>query len=138
MCEAYFNHLCRQAGQTGAEAVSAGVCADGNEAMSASAAAIMAEFGIDCRSFRTRQLTSAILDTADRIVVMGASHVRQIGLMAPDMLDKTRLLLEYADCGRRDVADPFGGSVEVYRRCFQEMKPALDNLFLEINRTMHQ
>ena len=32
-----------------------------------------------------------------------------------------------------DLADPFGGNQEVYNKCFTQMKPALDNLFLDLN-----
>lgn len=117
--------------------VSAGVCAGGGEPMSIQAAEVLTELGIESDAFRNRQLTATMLADADLIVAMSASHVRQIGMMAPEVLDKTRMLMEYADCGRTDVADPFGGTIEVYRHCFKAMKTALDNLFLELSQIDH-
>ena len=69
---------------------------------------------------------------AGLIVAMTRSHCIRIGGIEPQALKKTRLLLEYADRPGADVADPFGGSVDVYGDCFSEMKSALDNLFLDL------
>jgi len=132
MCEVYFNHLTRQAGCDDLEASSAGIYAGGGAAMSDQATKVMAELGLETQEWRNRQLTQEVLAAADLIVVMGASHEQWIAKMNPDARHKVRWLMEYADQGKIDVSDPFGGTVEVYRRCFKNMKTALDNLFLEL------
>lgn len=92
----------------------------------------MRKYGIDLSGFRNRQLTKQMIADAGLIVAMTRSHRNRIGGIEPQALKKTHLLLEYADRPGADVADPFGGSVDVYGDCFSEMKSALDNLFLDL------
>lgn len=134
MCEGYFKKLCQEAGLTEVEASSAGVFASAGEKASQTAVAALKRFGVDISGHRARQLDKAMVDEADLIVAMGAGHRAHIGRINPKALAKTHLLMEYADKPGTDVADPFGGSQETYSACFSEMKPALDNLFVEIFR----
>lgn len=119
MCEAYFKTL-----GSGVEAASAGIYAYDGDVSSEQSREVAAEFGGNLDGFHSRRLTPAMLEDADLIVVMGGGHREAIVRMMPKAAEKTVLLLE-----TRDVADPFGGSLAVYRRCFEEMKPALDELY---------
>ena len=129
MCEGYLKHLCEKTHRDGITVLSAGLFAGGGHPASENAARTMKRHGIDLSGFRNRQLTREMLAEADTIVVMTRSHRMQIGALDPAALPKTRLLLEYAARPGADVADPFGGSEELYGSCFTEMKGALDNLF---------
>lgn len=135
MCEAYFNHLCRQDGKDDLSAVSAGVFAAGGETASAHAVAVMARYGITMDGFRNRALTADMVEDAGMVVVMTSGHARVVEQRFPAATDKVRFLLEFADRPNADVADPFGGSEAEYRECFRQMKTALDNLFLEFKRS---
>ncbi len=119
MCEAYFKTL-----GAGVTAASAGIHAYDGDVSSEQSREVAAEFGGDLAGFRSRRLTRAMLAEADRIVTMGSGHREAVLRIMPEAVEKTVLLL-----GNRDVADPFGGSLSVYRRCFEEMKPALDELY---------
>jgi protein-tyrosine phosphatase len=132
MCEGYMKKLCREAGLDDVEALSAGVFAGTGEGASSAAKTALREHGVDLESHRSRPLDANLIEEADLIVALGTSHRRSIGAIAPKALAKTKLLLEYADKPDADVADPFGGPVETYSACFEEMKPALDNLLLEL------
>lgn len=134
MCEAYFTRLLEQAGISDVTVSSAGLFAGGGMPASHGSVTIMRDFDIDLSSFRNVQLDESILEQADLVVAMSTSHRAHIGAMNPDALDKTRLLLEFADQPETDVPDPFGGAKQVYRNCFEEMKKALDNLLLELDR----
>ena len=129
MCEGYLKHLCAKAHRDDITALSAGLFAGGGHPASGNAIATMKRHGIDLSAFRNRQLTHGMIAEADCIVAMARSHRIQIGAIDPAALAKTRLLLEYASRPGTDVADPFGGSEELYGSCFTEMKGALDNLF---------
>lgn len=118
MCEAYFKTL---AGEI--EVSSAGVYAFDGDFASEHAAEVAAEFGGDLRGFRSRKLRPGMIEEADLIVTMGRAHRAGVLELSPGAEAKTVLLL-----GDRDVGDPFGGSLAVYRRCFEEMKIALDKL----------
>ncbi len=132
MCEGYFKKLCQEARLTDVEVFSAGVFAGVGEKASQTAAAALRRNGVDLSKHRARQLDKAMLDEADLIVALGAGHRAHIGRISPKALAKTHLLMEYADKPETDVADPYGGSQETYSACFEEMKPALDNLLIEL------
>ena len=132
MCEGYFRKLCQEAGLKEVEAASAGVFAGNGEKASASALMTMLKRGVDLTGHRSRQLDKAMLEAADVIVALGSGHKAHIGRIDCKALARTKLLLEFADMPARDVADPYGGGFDTYSACFEEMKPALDNLLLEL------
>lgn len=119
MCEAYFKTL---GGDV--EVSSAGICAYESDTASAQAREVAAEFGGDLSQFHSRRLTPAMLAEADLVVTMGTGHRSRVLDLMPEAEAKTILLL-----GDRDVGDPFGAPPAVYRRCFEEMKTALDKLY---------
>ncbi len=132
MCEGYFKRLCRDAGLEGVEARSAGVFAGAGAPASPSAIAAMSAYGVDISGHRSAQMDKPMIEEADLILAMTSGHRAHIGAKSPAALAKTRLLMDYAEQARTDVADPFGGDPAAYSSCFEEMKPALENLFLEI------
>jgi protein-tyrosine phosphatase len=131
MCEGCFNSLRRKAGRQDLEAESAGTSADGGQPPSANAIEVMKRAGIDISGHRSRRLTAEMLQDAGVVVAMTRAHRFHIGKLLPAALKKTRLLMEFADRPDSDVADPFGGSPDVYGTCFEEIKEAVDNLFLD-------
>ena len=86
----------------------------------------MRELGIDGGTFRSARLTDSLAAGFDLIVAMTRGHASDIQLLCPSSAGKVRLLLEFDGGG--DVPDPYGGSVEHYRRVFESMRPALENL----------
>ena len=132
MCEGYFRKLCQDAGLTEVEVSSAGVFAGVGEKASQTAISALKRHGVDLTGHRARQLDKAMLEAADLIIAVGSGHRAHIGHLCPKALAKTHLLLEYADKPETDVADPYGGSQETYSACFEEMRPALDNLLIEL------
>jgi protein-tyrosine-phosphatase len=90
--------------------------------------------GIDISEHRSSPLSMELIESADIIIALSSSHRMQIGQIAPFALAKTRLLMEFSDSNRTDVPDPFGGDCEEYNSCFEEMRPALNNLFLDIDK----
>jgi protein-tyrosine-phosphatase len=134
MAEGYFRHLCRQAGRDDVVVSSAGVFAVSGAPVSGASKSVMAELGIDVTNHRSTQLLPERVHEADIVVAMTRAHRRQILDLEPSASDKTRILLEFGDGVRRagDVPDPIGGDESAYRICFETMKPALENLFLDI------
>lgn len=131
MCEAYFRYLCEKARCHGVTVGSAGVFAGGGAPASENCIRVMRRQGIEMDHFRNTQLTEELLAQADIIIAMTQGHKQHIAQMAPQFLPKIKLLMEFADSGT-DVEDPFGGNVEDYLKCFNAMKKALDNLFLDL------
>ncbi len=132
MCEGYMRHMFEQAGMNDIKVVSAGTSAGLGQPASQGSIGALKRYGVDISAHRSRPLDAELLNEADMIVAMTSSHKLRIGAISAEALKKTSLLMDYAGGG--DVADPYGGNQDVYFGCFDEMKFALDNLFLEIYR----
>ena len=137
MCEGYFRKLCKSAGRNDIIVGSAGTFACDGAGSSEQSVAVMKEHGIDLSGFSSSTLTPKLLEDADLVVAMTTAHRLHVGSMLPAALKKTRLLMEFSSRSKgRNVNDPFGGDKEIYSACFEEMKEALDNLFLDIDRIL--
>ncbi len=80
------------------------------------AVTVMAEYGLDISSHRSRQLTDKMVQDADVILTMTNGHKSILDTLFPSAHDKTFTLGAYAGCAE-DVDDPFGGDPETYRAC---------------------
>ncbi len=111
--------------------LSAGTCAFPNAPAAWQAVETMKQKDIDIQHHRAAQLTKELVDQADLILTMTASHRRQVLNLAPDAEDKVFTLSEYAG-GGGDIPDPVGQPVEVYQACAARLeeliKKALDKI----------
>jgi len=135
MAEAAFNVLAGAQG-VGWRAKSAGTCAWPGGAAGGMAQLAVAEIGGDLKNFRSRPLSRALVDESDLIVAMTADHRADILENYPDVAGKTRLLLEFAPGNDENVADPYGGSLDLYRYTLEAMLPALDGLIARIQENL--
>jgi protein-tyrosine phosphatase len=102
---------------------SAGVHAlDGGEA-STGAIEIAREQGLDLEGFKSRRLTPAVIDRANLVLVMEASLRPAVLSLSPRADTRTQLLGKLAGATGPDagVPDPFGGSLESYRRAYRQI-----------------
>ena len=101
---------------------SAGVAAADFSPASANARTVVREdFGTSLDRHAAQSVTPSLVRVADLILTMGRSHRAALLAEFPEAAERVELLRP--DGG--DVADPFGGSVEVYRRCAQEIAAAI-------------
>ena len=83
------------------------------------------EVGLDIRDIRSRGLTRDMVANSDYVVGMTHGHVAAICAMFPEFSDRVYRLSEFAGPEKGldgDVADPIGGSLEIYRLCRDEIK----------------
>ena len=108
---------------------SAGVAAADFSPASAHARTVVREdFGTSLDRHAAQSVTPSLVRVADLILTMGRSHRAALLAQYPEAAERVELLRP--DGG--DVADPFGGSVEVYRRCAQEIATAIRERLPEI------
>ena len=98
---------------------SAGLFADGS-AVSENSRIVMDEIGVNISSHRSCQLTKEMIKNADLILTMTQGHKMSILSVMPQAGGKVFTLAEYSG-EKKDVADPFGGSVSDYRKCRDEI-----------------
>ena len=106
-------------------ASSAGLYAIEGDPITPAAAEALQEAGVvsrpdnDYLAHRARTVCAALVAEADEIVGLTSSHAMQLLLRFPEAASKIRTL-------PMDIADPFGGSREVYRDCLAQLRYALE------------
>ncbi|KFZ42386.1 low molecular weight protein arginine phosphatase [Anoxybacillus flavithermus] len=105
---------------------SAGVFAfDGSDA-SQHAKAVLAEKGIHI-DHRAALLTKEHIDWATYVLTMTESHKQHVLARFPEAEGKTFTLNEFLG-DNKDVIDPFGGAIDVYRQTRDELEQAIEKL----------
>jgi len=118
-------------GRPGFQVRSAGVGAMDGQPPSANAIRVMKELGIDIAPLRSQLLTAELVREATMIFGMTRGHVDAILLLYPQAAEKTFLLREFDDTlepFEKDIADPIGGSYEVYRNCRDQIEQGIASL----------
>jgi len=105
--------------------ISAGVAASDGAMASAQAVDVMEAKGIDISCHESRPLSDAIMHRADVVLTMTRGHRAAILAAWPEMSDRVFTLRP--DGG--DIADPVGGSVELYEQCARQIEESLDKWF---------
>lgn len=124
-------------GEDGIMVMSAGLAAWEGDPASEHARTVAAEEGFDLGAHRARRLVPEMVREADLVLAMTERHKAAIVALVPEARDKVFTLKEFAQQGAEgglDVGDPYGGSVEVYRRTMAEIKEALTRGFDRIVR----
>lgn len=107
---------------------SAGVsAADGNPA-SEHAVTVLAEQGIDLSAHRSTRLSPELVEWADLILAMSASHAFALAELGGGA--KTALVTDFLEGDEigQNVEDPYGGAVEDYRRTRDVLARAISGL----------
>lgn len=130
MAEALFKHLLERGGLSGQYQVqSAGTSASPDMPASRHAMQALEELGIDLSCHASRLITVEMINEADLVLTMTASHKQQLIRMKPDAWEKIFTLKEYSDSGPgSDIEDPFGGDLETYVACRDAIMRSLERL----------
>ena len=81
---------------------------------------VMAERGLDTSQHLSREVNAAMLADVDLVLTMTQGQRQAIVDHWPEVAERVKLV-----CGDRDVADPIGGPVELYRRCAKQINGGL-------------
>ena len=116
---------------------SAGISAmDGDQASDNSIQACE-EVGLELKDHRSAALTRATLENASAIFCMTESH-RALLNMYFEVPETTSifLMIEFTEIGSKELPDPYGQDIEVYRECRDRMKEALPSLFNWVEKNL--
>ena len=128
MAEAWLKVLCARDGLDW-EIRSAGLDAYAGDNASIHAQNVIHAAGGDLSHHASRRFTAYLAAEADLIVAMTRSHLQRIRALVPDASAKSCLLMHFSKkFPETDVPDPFGGSDDAYRHCFETMREAVENL----------
>jgi protein-tyrosine-phosphatase len=98
---------------------SAGISATDGSIPSLHAVAVMREMGIDISNHRSRKLKAEIAQAVDLVLAMTPKQAEQARAIVGTTV-RVQTLGEYAGV-REAVGDPFGGTVERYRRTAEQI-----------------
>ncbi len=111
MAEGIFNAMGKNA-----VAASFGLCVMPSAGAEPNAVRAAAELGADIKHHKAAQLTMDAFESADLVLTMTNSHKQSL-----PKSDKVFTLSEF--CGAEgEVGDPYGGDIEVYRKCAMQIK----------------
>jgi protein-tyrosine-phosphatase/tRNA A37 threonylcarbamoyladenosine synthetase subunit TsaC/SUA5/YrdC len=103
-------------------AMSAGVAAYGGEPASQGAQQAIKKYGSSLEKHHSNQLTLEMIDQADLILTMGSRHKHVIVSQWPSATGKVHMISP--DGG--EIADPFGGPLEIYAKCAEQLDKHTD------------
>lgn len=130
MAEVLARHLSRSLPQL--QFSSAGLFANPGAPATEQARKAVEERGLDLSGHRARQLTPDLVSEADVLVGLTGSHVQLMQEQFPEAGRKIRSLHSFTAEPDRDVADPFGGNLDSYRKTRDEIESALSDLLLTV------
>jgi protein-tyrosine-phosphatase len=92
---------------------------------------VMAEQGLDISQHRSRSVTREMVERADLVLTMTASHAESLRSEFPTQGFKVHRLTEMGEMPY-DVADPYGGALSEYRRTADELAYLVEKGFARI------
>ena len=136
MAEALFSHrIGKDAGWT---AASAGTFAGFGDPASTNAISVLRELKINFDQHQSQPLSAELVEGMDLIVTMTAQHRDYILDFFPEVGNKVCLLKSFGtSMVPADISDPFGGSLEIYKKIRDEIDRALSDLILFIRTGQH-
>ncbi len=140
MAHGILARMVEDSGRADISVSSAGTMATPGFRVSTGAAETARRRGIDIGAHRAQLLTRELAAGADLVLVMEASHLYETLRVAPEAKGRVFLLTQFAretlpdDGDPFDVADPLGGSEQVYEDCFDEIEGHLRRAFPSIVR----
>lgn len=142
------------------EVSSAGVMGFDNEPMDPAMAKQAARFGIEVEGFRSKPVTSGVIESADLILTATRDHRSALAEISPTVIRRTFTLFEFAELVEKiddvplaesvsnaamkrhlaklrdrefDVADPVGGDYEMYAVAAEQIHQAAKTIADRLN-----
>lgn len=89
---------------------------------------------------RSQQVSESLIDWAHIILTMTEAHKETLLALFPETVkNKCYMLTEYValtsdDTKSKDIIDPFGGSIDVYKKTFNELDRHIEQLLDKIRQ----
>ncbi|TGE36711.1 low molecular weight protein arginine phosphatase [Desulfosporosinus fructosivorans] len=99
---------------------SAGMAAYGGESANTHALEVLKEQNIDLSRHFSRRISAELMADADWIIPMTQAQEEALKRLFPEYAEKVRYLGDWGE-QKREVVDPWGGSLEIYRQTAQEI-----------------
>lgn len=113
---------------------SAGIYAFPGQKASTNAVKAMMEMDLDLSCHTAAAINLELMKKSDLILTMTSSHKKELISLYSEFSNKIHTLMEYVG-ENGEVSDPFGGDIEIYRKCAAQLKGAMEKLFLKLKES---
>ena len=88
------------------------------------------QYGVDGKNHRATNIRSSDILSADIVLCMTTAHKRDVLSIYPQLEGKVFTLKEYVskDNEYNDIDDPWGYSLDIYKKCAKEIVECIDKL----------
>jgi len=107
---------------------SAGVFAQPNGKASENAREAIKDYNLSLGSHRSQPLTQELINRSFIILGMTASHIDQLSYQFDSLPEKLFRFREWTEDTQKDIIDPFGCNLGVYKECAQTIKEAIPSI----------
>lgn len=122
MAEGLLKHFAAENPSLKLNVKSAGTAAFNNQRASENAVLALQKLGIDITSHKAQTVTKELIKQADLVLAMTKSHKSQLLAFSPDAANKIFTLSEFTSKDNiGDISDPFGGNLDTYVKCRDEI-----------------
>lgn len=128
MAEGLLGAILKEADVSDIYVSSAGIFTAGGIFPSHNAQTAAGEFGADISLHQSRQIDPNIANGADIILCMTREHKHHVLEQFGDTAGRVFTLAEYALENDEDIADPFGGDLETYMKCAEDLMFLLETI----------
>ncbi len=118
------------------EVFSSGIYGEEGAGASYLAKEAMSEYGVNLNEHKATVTAKSNIEEMDLILCATASHKRIIKQTYPELAEKTFTIKEYAygeNCQDKDISDPWGYDITIYRKCATELTDAIEEIIKKIN-----
>ncbi len=118
------------------EVKSAGLQASSMSILSEGTRKVLEERGIFPKH-TVQELTEDLIDWADLMLTMTEAHKQSIIVFYPEVKEKVFTLKEFTygkEVDDRDVADPYGGTLEQYHQVAHEIELCIEHLISKLKK----
>ena len=129
--------LSKSDSQKNIKVFSAGISAMDGDIASDNSIVACEEIGLDLSEHRSTAITRATVENASAIFCMTESH-RALLHMYFELPEDAPIFLmrEFVEEGSKELPDPYGQNLEVYRACREDMKEAIPSLLNWVEKNL--
>ena len=101
---------------------------------------VMDEMGFNIARHKAKMVDQELIDWADLILTMEATHIEQIEAMFPEAEKKMHTIMGYANGiygfpgEGYDVEDPYGEDLDEYRSCAQQLRQLIQSIVAKLEQ----
>ena len=118
------------------EVHSAGVMASNNSKASENAMSALKSLGLDISNHKSRMVTEDLISDNDYVFAMTQAQKKLLDQKFFNANDRIFAIYDFACGDKRDIIDPFGCDLEIYKKCADQLYYLIDLIAQKIKKNI--